>query len=71
MFNVINNKLRSIKHIQIKLFNGVDVIMIGDFYQTPLVKDSWIFQNIKDNVNTLTLNFWQTYVQCYQLNKII
>jgi hypothetical protein len=24
--------------------------MIGDFYQTPLMKNSWIFQNIKDNV---------------------
>jgi hypothetical protein len=25
------------------------------------MKDSWIFQNIKDNVNALTPNFWQTY----------
>ncbi len=40
MFNVINNRLKSIKHIQNKKFNGVDVIMIGGFYQTPLVKDS-------------------------------
>jgi len=45
--------------------------MIGDFYQTPLVKNSWIFQNIKDNVNTLMSNFCQTYVQCYELNKVI
>jgi hypothetical protein len=57
MFNVINNRLRSVKHIQIKLFGGVNVIMIGDFYQTTLVKDSWIIQNIKDNVKTLALNF--------------
>jgi len=35
------------------------------------MKDSWIFQNIKNNVNTLTLNFWQTYVQCYELNKVM
>jgi hypothetical protein len=32
MFNVIDNRLSSIKYIQSKIFNGVDVIMIGDFY---------------------------------------
>jgi hypothetical protein len=32
MFNVIDNKPMSIKHIQNKLFNGVDVIMKGDFH---------------------------------------
>jgi hypothetical protein len=71
LFNVINNRLRSIKHIQIKLFGGVDAIMIGDFYQAPLVKYSWIFQNIKYNVNSIALNFWQTYIQCYELNKVM
>ncbi len=71
MFNVIDNKLRSIKHIQNKFFGGVDVIMISDFYQSPHVKDSWIIQNIKDNVNALALNFLQTYVQCYELSKIM
>jgi hypothetical protein len=39
MFNVINNRLRSIKHIQNNFFSGVDVIMKIDFFQTPLVKD--------------------------------
>ncbi len=62
MFNVINNRLRSIKHIQNKLFGGVDFIVIGDFYQAPLVKD---------HVNALTSNFWQTYVQCYELYKVM
>ncbi len=71
MFNVIDNRLRSMKHIQNTFFGGVNVIMIGDFYQTPLVKDSSIFQNIKKNVNTLTPIFWQTYVQCYKLNKVM
>jgi hypothetical protein len=32
---------------------------------------SWIFQNIKNNVNALAPNFWQTYVQCYELNKVM
>ncbi len=71
MFNVIYNKLRSIKHIQNIFVGDVDVIMTNDFYQIPLAKNSQIFQNIENNVNALTLNFWQTYVQCYELNKVM
>ncbi len=71
IFNVIDNRLRFIKHIQNKFFGGVDVILTSDFYQTSHMKDSLIFQNIKDNVNALTLIFWQTHVQCYELNKIM
>jgi len=40
MFDVIDNKLKSIKHIQNKFFGGVDVIMTCDLFQPPLVKDS-------------------------------
>ncbi len=58
MFIVINDRLKSIKHIQNKFLGGVDVIMRSDFFQTPPMKDSWIFQNIKNNVNALTPNFW-------------
>ncbi len=57
MFNVIDNKLRFIKHIQNKVFGGLDINMISDSYQAPLMKDSWIFQNIKYIVNALTSNF--------------
>jgi hypothetical protein len=45
--------------------------MTCDFYQTPLVKYSWIFQNVKDNDNALAPSFWQTYVQCYELSKVM
>jgi len=71
MFNVIDYKLKSIKHVQNKKISGSNVIMTSDFYQTPFVKHSWIFQNIKDNVNALAPNIWQTYVHCYELNKVI
>jgi hypothetical protein len=54
MFNITNNKLKSIKHIQNKFFGRVDVNMISYFYQTPPMKDNWISQNINDNVNALT-----------------
>ncbi len=58
----MDNRLRSIKHIQNKKIGGVDVIMTSDFYQAPPMKDNWIFQNIKDNVNAFAPNFGQTYV---------
>jgi hypothetical protein len=35
MFNVIDNMLKFIKRIHNKVFGGVDVIMIGEFYQPP------------------------------------
>jgi hypothetical protein len=38
MINVINNRLKSIKHIQNKLFCGLDFIMTSDFYQAPPMK---------------------------------
>jgi hypothetical protein len=46
MFNVINNRVRSIKHIQNNVFGGVNVIMTGDFFQAPFMEDSWIFFKI-------------------------
>jgi hypothetical protein len=49
----------------------VDVVMTSDFYQAPHVKDSWIFQNTKNNLNAITSIFWQTNVQCYELNKVM
>jgi hypothetical protein len=57
MYNVINNRLRSTKQIENNFFGGVDVILIRDFFQAPLVKDNWIFQNIKNNVNALASKF--------------
>ncbi len=44
MLNVIYNRLRFMKHVQNKLFGGVDVIMTCDFDQTPPMKDSWPFK---------------------------
>jgi len=58
IFNVIDNRLRSIKHIQNNFFSGIDVIMTSDFFQAPPIKDNCFFQNIKDNINALAPNFW-------------
>jgi len=62
MFNVINKKLRPIKHIQKKFLGDLNIIMTCNFYQVPHVKDNWIFQNIENNVDALTPIFWQIYI---------
>jgi hypothetical protein len=54
MFNITNNRLRPIKHIFKNKCNGADVSW---FLSNPLMKDSWIFQNNKSNVNPLTRIF--------------
>jgi len=38
MFNVIDNRLKSIKHIQNKIFDVVDVIMTSDSIKHPREK---------------------------------
>ena len=43
MLNAIDQRLRSIKHVQNNFFGGLDVIVTSDFYQAPLVRDKWIF----------------------------
>jgi hypothetical protein len=55
LFNVIYNRLKFIKHIQNKIFGGVDVIVT---YQTPPMKDNCMFQTIEENVNALRPKFW-------------
>ncbi len=49
MFNVINNRLSFIKHIQNNFFGGVDVIMISDFYQAPMLTP-WLKRKILINI---------------------
>jgi len=60
MFNVINHRLRAIKHIQNEFLDGLDVIMSSDFYQAPPIKDYWVFSSLNDIINALAPNFWKT-----------
>jgi hypothetical protein len=41
---------------------GLDIIMIGDFYQVLLVQDSWIFSTKNIGFNILATNFWHKNV---------
>ena len=57
MLDAIDQRLRSIKHVQNKYFGGVDVIVCGDFYQAPPVRDIWVFRKLDDGLNSLAPNF--------------
>jgi hypothetical protein len=54
MFIVINHWLKAVKHIQNQNIGDVDVTMLGDFYETPPIKEYWIFESLNDNINVLT-----------------
>ena len=71
MLNAIDQRLRSIKHIQNNFFGSVDVIVTGDFYQAPLVRDKWIFQKINEGLSALEPNFWQNHIKCHELKTIM
>jgi hypothetical protein len=38
-----------------------------DFYQTPLVKNCWVFSSFNNTTNALAPKFWTNIVQCYEL----
>jgi hypothetical protein len=68
MLSFINHRLRIIKQVHNQIMGGLDVMMIGDFYQAPFVQDSWIFSSKNIEFNILTTN---ENVKCYELHKIM
>ncbi len=57
MLSFIYHKLRVIKQVHKELMGGLDVIMIGDFYQTSPVRNLWIFKSKPSRFNILGINF--------------
>jgi hypothetical protein len=49
----------------------LDVIMTSGFYQTPSIKDSWIFKPKLYGFNILGLNCWHQHVKCYELHQVM
>ena len=47
------------------------MIVISDFYQTPPVRDKWIFQKIDEGLSALAPNFWQDHIKCHELNIVM
>ena len=50
MLEAVDQRLRSVKHLQNKYFGGVDVIVCGDFYQAPPIQDKWAFQKLNNGL---------------------
>lgn len=45
--------------------------MTCDFYQAPLVKHSWKFQNLNEDIIALSPNFYRTSIYCYELHEVM
>jgi hypothetical protein len=71
MLSFIDHKLQIIKQVHNQFMGGLDIRMIGDFYQVLLVQDSWIFSSKNIGFNILTTNFWHENVKCYELHTIM
>jgi len=52
MLAFIDYKLQVKKQVHNQFMGGLDVIIIGNFYQAPPIQDSWIFtlKNIGFNI---------------------
>ncbi len=71
MLSFMGCKLHVIKQVHDNFMGGLNVIMLGDFYQAPLIRDSWIFRPRLDKLNILGTNFWNEHVKFYELKQIM
>ncbi len=46
---------------------GLNIIMLGGFYQAPSIQNSCIFRPKLDELNILGTNHWNEHVKCYEL----
>ncbi len=60
-----------IKQVHNQFMGGPDVIMTSGFYQTPPIRDLWIFSSKNIGFNILATKFWHENVKCYELHKIM
>ena len=47
------------------------MIVTSDFYQTPLVRDKWIFQKIDEGLNALAPKLWQDHIKCHDVSTFM
>lgn len=66
-FQLIDTRLRSIKHIHDKPFGRVDVIMCGDLFQASPIRDSWIFKQQDHLKKFLAPPYWRSHCRCLEL----
>jgi DNA replication protein DnaC len=71
MFAMIDRRLRTIMRAHNNFMGGLDVIVTGDLYQTPPVRDAWIFKSQSGGLNELAPNFWKERANCYELVQVM
>jgi len=69
--NVIDQWLKNNNTYWNQKINGLNVVMLGDFYQTPFIKNCYILKSFNDNINALASNLWKNNVKCYELTIIM
>jgi hypothetical protein len=71
IFSFINLHFKSIKHTHNHLFGNMDVIIIGDLYQAPLVWNNWVFQRKFDNIDALVINLWLDHIHYFKFTHVM
>ncbi len=56
MLSFIDSRLCIIKQVHDDFMGGLNVIMLSDFYQAPLVRNSWILKPRLDGLNIFGTN---------------
>jgi hypothetical protein len=57
--------------MHINVFENLNVIIIGDFYQVQLSHDARVFKTNMNNIDNLTPNIWMENIKCYELNQVM
>lgn len=69
-FLQINNRLSELFGVS-NVFGGLSIIVVGDMYQLPPVRQKLIFQLPKDCMATLAPSLWATYFTYMELTEIM
>ena len=70
MFNFIHLQPQGIKG-NVLSFGGINIITIGDLYQLKLVKDGYIFENLRVGYLLLTSSLWCNHFKIFELTEIM
>jgi hypothetical protein len=50
----------------------MDVIITSDLYQTPSVRNKWVFPRRFDStIDALGIDFWLYHIDCFELFQVV